>query len=56
MTSALLVLDTNGGHESVRMVDLEKTAYLEKHGRSYKITDVEQLVEAMEDNADHPVC
>ena len=54
VTSALLVLDTNGGHESVRMVDLEKTAYLEKHGRSYKITDVEQLVEAMEDNADHP--
>ena len=46
VTSALLVLDTNGGHESVRMVDLEKTAYLEKHGRSYKITDVEQLVEA----------
>lgn len=54
VTSALLVLDTNGGHESVRMVDLEKTVYLEKHGRSYNIENVDRLVEAIEDNAEHP--
>lgn len=54
VTSALLVIDTKGGHESVRLVDLEKSSYVEKHGRGFSITDVDQLVENIIDNADHP--
>lgn len=54
VTSALLVIDTNGGHDSVRLVDLEKSSYVKKQGRGFNITDVDQLFEAITDNTDYP--
>lgn len=52
-TTALLIIDPKGGHDRVRLVELEKTDFVTKHGRDIQILDMGSLVEHIWDDAEH---